>query len=111
MVFSGKENFREWITKIVNAFSVTHPDSRLLFMHLEKAVNESNKEPDEDRIKQIYVELDWSPSKINSFNEDLYHVMVDKTSGAALDKVHGVTPGHGVTPFVRFLHGSVAVPG
>ena len=109
-VFTGKENFREWITKIVNAFSVTHTDSRLLFMHLERAVNESNKEPDEDRINQIYVELGWSASKINSFNEDLYHVMVDKTSGAALDKVHGVTPGHGVTAFVRFSLGLVAAP-
>ena len=79
-------------------------------MHLERAVNESNKEPDEERINQIYVELGWSASKINSFNEDLYHVMVDKTSGAALDKVHGVTPGHGVTAFVRFSFGLVAVP-
>ena len=37
--FSGKEDFKEWITKVINVFSVVHKESREYFKQVTKQMN------------------------------------------------------------------------
>ena len=104
--FSGKDDFKEWVTKLVNIFSVVHTDSRQFFKEIIRRMNETHKEIPEIDVNAIKASMGWGQdavARFESLEEDLYYILIDKTTGAGLEKVQAITPGQGVTAFMRLF--------
>ena len=61
------------------------------------------KELPQESLDYILMELSWTDSedRVNAIDEDLYYILMDKTTGQALEKVHSVNAGEGLRAFQR----------
>ena len=104
-IFSGaqRSEFKEWIDKLINQFSVIYPGSRCFFKSLIKVMNEKRKHPDEEDIKEALDEGLMDIADQENINEDMYYILMDKTSGECHDKVTSSEAGDGLNAFCKIF--------
>ena len=68
-------------------------------------MNEIHNEFAEAELDQIKSDMMWSDeeSRFEQLEEDLYYILIDKTTGQGLEKVQATTPGHGITAFMKLF--------
>ena len=102
-VYSGqkgeKQNFKEWSDKVINQFSVTYPVSRKIFKEMRQKINETRKAMTNQEIEQMIQSSCPGFSEFDEMKEDMYYIMIDKTSSDAKLKVDAVDAGEGFQAF------------
>ena len=72
--FSGNKNeFKEWIDKLINQFNIIHDKSRDLFRQIIKDVNKNKRISTSEEISDMY-DKDFKELKVHreTINEDLH---------------------------------------
>ena len=68
-------------------------------------MNEVHKELSQTEVEEIKTDMNWpdADSRFEKLEEDLYYILIEKTTGQGLEKVQATTPGQGVTAFIRLF--------
>ena len=104
--FTGsKQEFQEWLDKLINQFNVTHPKSRLLFRRIIKEVNTKKSILTEKELTDIRVQdfQEITEERAEIISEDLHYILTDKTSGEAKSKVDTAEQGEGFKAFMLLI--------
>ena len=119
--FEGdREYFVQWNDKLLNAMSEARPGSRVLLKHLNKIWAQADPDKVTDTVIRNQVE-EWENSTcidevskkflgthkefhlkgypIEELNQDLYYVLVEKTTGEAAVKVKAAIEGRGFNAY------------
>ena len=103
--FSGNKNeFKEWIDKLMNQFNIIHDRSRELFRQIIKEVNK-NKRALTSHELVLMIDKDFKELKSvkQTINEDLHYILTDKTSGEAKAKVDSAESGDGYSALMNLV--------
>ena len=119
--FEGdREYFVQWNDKLMNAMSEARPGSRVLLKHMNKIWAQADPDKVNDTVIRNQVE-DWEKSTctdevskkflgthgefhlkgyaIEQLKQDLYYVLVEKTTGEAAVKVKAASEGRGFNAY------------
>jgi len=100
---SDKAGFRQWYDKFVNAFAQVNRDYRVALQEIVKGIEKEEKLP----IGGLAHWANWIHSRqsvvadVGQLNEDLFAVLMDKTTGEAYLRVKSVESGEGIDAFVK----------
>jgi len=94
-----RAHYKEWHTKFVNVFSQVRPGIRDVLREIEKHKDEAWTEQDFD----IAMHDDRYRDKYEEWCQDMWWVLVEKTTGEALLRVRTVENGNGMEAYRR-LH-------
>ena len=110
-----REKFVEWNDKLLNALSRIHPHARTMLKGMNKRWMSYDSEKKSQ--EEIFDDLrNWSEitagddrpheraydnTDKNALNEDLYYVLVEKTTGEAAIKVKAVDEGQGLLAYFK----------
>ena len=100
---NDKNEFKEWYDKLINALTQTYPQTRELMKRVKISL---------DQMQSEFSEQHWAFTNENLVNklsleqfinlrEDLYVILVDKTTGEAASRISAAEPGDGFKAFQR----------
>jgi len=92
---SDKHTFKEWSDKLINQFAVIYPHSRYIFNRIKESLNMDRKVLSNESIQTFC----GSEAIMKDINEDLYYILIDKTTKTSKLKIDGVEPGNGFEAF------------
>ncbi len=106
---NNRVHFIEWNDELLNTLSRLHPGSRTMFKERNRRWAKKDAEfntcvdvkSDIEEIPEDVFEL--PDSTIEQINEDLYFVLVEKTTGESAAKVKSVMEGEGIHAYFKIF--------
>ena len=100
--YSGdKQDFQEWIDKLINQFNVTHSGARLYLKEVIKVTNVMKKTLATSEIDGVRSSLSADEKRI--VHEDMHFILTDKTSGEPKSRVGMFEVEEGITAFSSLI--------